>query len=105
MVRRIMILLLGFLADFFQAIYALILPAYLSPSSIASMALLQQATKSISLSIGEYTEDMPSFLDVCSQAKRLYNAIDHQSTMPRGTEPFPRPIDKSYDAGMKISFR
>lgn len=105
MVSHIVFLLLGFLADVFQAIYALILPAYLSPSSIASMALLQQATKSISLSIGQYTEDTPSFLGVCSQAKRLYNAINHKSTMPQGTEPFPRSIDKSYDAGMKISFR
>jgi hypothetical protein len=105
MVRHIAFLLLGFLADIFQAIYVLILPAYLSPSSIASMALLQQATKSIALSIGQYTEDTPSFLDVCSQAKRLYNAINHKSTLPQGTEPFPRSIDKSYDAGMKISFR
>lgn len=85
--------------------YALILPAYLSSSSIASMALLQQATKSISLSIGQYTEDTPSLLDVCSQAKRLYDAIHHKSAMPQGTEPFPRPLNSAYDAGMKISFR
>ncbi|KAH0826870.1 hypothetical protein J3R83DRAFT_4409 [Lanmaoa asiatica] len=91
--------------DLPMAIYALIPPTYLSPSSIASMALLQQATKSISSSIGTYIEDTPSLLDVCSQAKRLYDAIDYQSTMPQGTESFPRPTRWSHDAGMKISFR
>ncbi|KAG6371979.1 P-loop containing nucleoside triphosphate hydrolase protein [Boletus reticuloceps] len=84
------------------AIYALILSTHLSPSSIASMALLQQATTSISLNIGQ---DTPSLLDVCWQARRLYNAVNYQNTMPQGTELFPRPIDKSCDAGMKISFR
>ncbi|KAF8447161.1 P-loop containing nucleoside triphosphate hydrolase protein [Boletus edulis BED1] len=76
-------------------IYALILSTHLSPSSIASMALLQQATRSISLNIGQYTSpDTPSLLGVCSQARRLYDAVNYQSTMPQGTEPFPRPIDK-----------
>lgn len=89
----------------FQAIYALIPPTYLSPLSIASMALLQQANESISLSIGVYTDEMPSLIAICSQTKWLYDAINYQSTMSQGTEPFPHPTDRSYDAGMKISFR
>jgi len=102
-VRHTVLPLLGF--TFFQAVYALILSANLSPSSIASMAFLQQANKSISLSMGQYTTDTPSFLHICSLAKQLYDTINYQSTMPQGTEPFPRTIDGSYDAGMKISFR
>lgn len=97
---------LWFLSGLLQAIYALIPATYLSPLSIASMALLQQATRSVSLSIRNCTiEDTPSLPEICSQAKFLYDAIDYQSTMPQGTEPFPHPVDKSYDAGMKISFR
>ncbi|KAF8552444.1 P-loop containing nucleoside triphosphate hydrolase protein [Imleria badia] len=90
--------------DLPMAIYALVLPTYLSPSSIASTVLLQQAIKSISLSMWEYTET-PSLVDVCSLARRFYDAINHKSTMPQGTEAFPRPLDSSYDAGMKISFQ
>ncbi|KAG8216277.1 P-loop containing nucleoside triphosphate hydrolase protein [Butyriboletus roseoflavus] len=92
--------------DLPMAIYVLIPATYLSPLSIATMALLQEATKSVSSSIGKYTRDAtPSLLEICRQAKRFYNAVDYQSAMPQGTEPFPRPIDRSYDAGMKISFR
>ncbi|KAG8217985.1 P-loop containing nucleoside triphosphate hydrolase protein [Butyriboletus roseoflavus] len=88
--------------DFPMAIYALVPATYLSPLSIASMALLQEATKSIS----SCTPDtMPPLLDICREAKRLYDAIDYQSAMQQGTEPFPHPIDRSYDTGMKISFR
>ncbi|KAI9568052.1 P-loop containing nucleoside triphosphate hydrolase protein [Boletus coccyginus] len=76
--------------DLSVAVYVLILPTKLSPSSIASYG---------------YATDMPSFLHICSLAKQLYDTINHQSTMPQGTEPFPRSIDGSYDAGMKISFR
>lgn len=83
----------------------MIFSTYLSPPSIPSMVLLQQATKSISWSMGWYSHDTPSLLDVCSSAKWLYDAIDHESTMVQGAEPFPRPIEGVYDAGMKISFR
>lgn len=55
--------------------------------------------------MGWYSHDTPSLLDVCSSAKWLYDAIDHESTMVQGAEPFPRPIEGVYDAGMKISFR
>ncbi|KAF9220125.1 P-loop containing nucleoside triphosphate hydrolase protein [Gyrodon lividus] len=86
------------------AVYALTLPARLSPSSITSMALLQQATSALSSSIGEYSHDTSSLRGLCSQAKWLYDAINHQSSMPQGTEPFPRPNRKSTKKGMKISF-
>lgn len=96
---------LRFLSRLFQAIYALMFSAHLSPSSISSMMLLQQATKSISSSIGQYTTEAPSLLDVCSHAQWLYDAIDHQSKILQGTEPYPRPTGSGYEAGMKISFR
>ncbi|KAF9242027.1 P-loop containing nucleoside triphosphate hydrolase protein [Melanogaster broomeanus] len=87
------------------AVYALTLPARLSPSSITSMALLQQATSSLSLSVGEYGEDTSSLRSICSQAKWLYDAINHKSSMPEGTEPFPSLNEKSSEEGIKISFK
>ncbi|KAH7889125.1 P-loop containing nucleoside triphosphate hydrolase protein [Phlebopus sp. FC_14] len=97
--------LMNITLDLPLAVYALTLPSRLSPSSITSMALLQQATNSLSLSIGEYSTDTSSLKGLCSQAKWLYDAINHKSSMPQGTDPFPRPNKESSTAGMKISFR
>ncbi|KIJ59724.1 hypothetical protein HYDPIDRAFT_32940 [Hydnomerulius pinastri MD-312] len=97
--------LMNITLDLPLAVYALTLPARLSPSSVTSMALLQQATSSLSLSIGEYSTDTSSLRGLCSQAKWLYDAINHQSSMPQGTEPFPRSNGKPSNQGMKISFR
>ncbi|KIJ09855.1 hypothetical protein PAXINDRAFT_86857 [Paxillus involutus ATCC 200175] len=81
------------------------LPTRFSPSSITSIALLQQATGTLALSLGECGDNTSSLGSLCSQAKWLYEAINHQSSMPQGTEPFPRPNEKSSNEGMKISFR
>jgi hypothetical protein len=92
-------------SPYFQAVYALMLPTRFSPSSITSIALLQQATGTLALSLGECGDNTSSLGSLCSQAKWLYEAINHQSSMPQGTEPFPRPNEKSSNEGMKISFR
>ncbi|KIK91850.1 hypothetical protein PAXRUDRAFT_34763 [Paxillus rubicundulus Ve08.2h10] len=85
------------------AVYALMLPTRLSPSSITSMALLQQATSALALSLGECGENTSSLRSLCSQAKWLYDAIDYQSIVPQGMGPYPCP--NGSDKGMKISFR
>ncbi|KAF8835766.1 P-loop containing nucleoside triphosphate hydrolase protein [Paxillus ammoniavirescens] len=87
------------------AVYALMLPTRFSPSSITSIALLQQATNTLAVSLGECGNNTSSLRSLCSQAKWLYEAINYQGSMPQGTGRFPRPNRKSPDEGMKISFR
>ena len=69
------------------------------------MALLQQATSLLTLSISEYTTDTSSLSSACANAKWLYDAIGHESNMPKGTEPYPCTDKKSSEKGMRISFR
>lgn len=97
--------LMNVTVDLPLAIYALTLPTRLSPSSITSIALLQQATSLLSLSVGDYSTDTSSLSEVCANAKWLYDAIDHRSSMPQGTEPYPPANTKTSNRGMKISFR
>ncbi|KAL4068152.1 P-loop containing nucleoside triphosphate hydrolase protein [Scleroderma citrinum] len=97
--------LMNITVDLPLAIYALTLPTRLSPTSITSMALLQQATSLLSLSIGEYSTDTSSLNGLCAYAKWLYDAIHHRSSMPQGTEPYPCTDKKSSEKGMKISFK
>ncbi|KAH7924743.1 P-loop containing nucleoside triphosphate hydrolase protein [Leucogyrophana mollusca] len=87
------------------AIYVLTLPSRISPSSVTSMALLQQATSTLSLSIGEYGIDPSSVTELCSQAKWLYDAISHDSKMPKGDASYPEDAGKTSVQGMSISFR
>lgn len=84
-------------------VYALIFPCRLSPSSVMSIALLQQATNRLSLSIGEYGMHSTSMKSLCLQAKWLYDAISYQSKMSNG--PMSYPSRSSSSEGMKISFR
>ncbi|OAX38172.1 P-loop containing nucleoside triphosphate hydrolase protein [Rhizopogon vinicolor AM-OR11-026] len=85
-------------------IYALVLPYRLSPSSVLSIALLQQATNKISRSIGEYGMNSTPIKSVCLKAKWLYDAISCESKIPDGSNPYPDPSQGSSD-GMTISFR
>ncbi|KAG1725716.1 P-loop containing nucleoside triphosphate hydrolase protein [Suillus paluster] len=86
-------------------IYALALPCHLSPSSVMSIALLQQATNTLSLSIGEYGMNSGSIQNLCLQAKWLYDAISYKSKMSNGPMSYPDPSHGSSSDGMKISFR
>lgn len=82
--------------------YALVLPYGLSPSSVLSIALLQQATNTLSKSIGEYGMNSTSVKSVCLKAKYLYDAISYESKVSNGLTPYP---SQGSSDGMKISFR
>lgn len=70
-----------------------------------SIALLQQATNRLSLSIGEYGMNSTSIESLCLQAKWLYDAINYKSKMSNGPMSYPDPSRGSSSNGMKISFR
>ncbi|KAG1827639.1 P-loop containing nucleoside triphosphate hydrolase protein [Suillus subaureus] len=97
--------LINLTLDLPLAVYALILPCRLSPSSVMSIALLQQATNRLSLSIGEYGMNSTSIKSLCLQAKWLYDAISYKSKMPNGPMSYPDSSRGSSSDGMKISFR
>ncbi|KAG1738291.1 P-loop containing nucleoside triphosphate hydrolase protein [Suillus occidentalis] len=80
----------------------LIFPCRLSPSSVMSIALLQQATNRLSLSVGEYGMHSTSMKSLCLQAKWLYDAISYKSKMSNGLMSYPSRSSSS--EGMKISF-
>ncbi|KAG2366089.1 P-loop containing nucleoside triphosphate hydrolase protein [Suillus spraguei] len=97
--------LINLTLDLPLAVYALILPCRLSPSSVMSIALLQQATNRLSLSIGEYGLNSTSINSLCLQAKWLYDAISYKSKISSGPMSYPDPLRGSSSNGMKISFR
>ncbi|KAG1765849.1 P-loop containing nucleoside triphosphate hydrolase protein [Suillus placidus] len=97
--------LINLTLDLPLAVYALVLPCRLSPSSVMSIALLQQATNRLSLSIGEYGMNSTSIKSLCLQAKWLYDAISYKSKMSDGPMSYPDPSRGSSSDGMKISFR
>lgn len=97
--------LINLTLDLPLAVYALVLPCRLSPSSVMSIALLQQATNRLSLSIGEYGMNSTSIESLCLQAKWLYDAINYKSKMSNGPMSYPDPSRGSSSNGMKISFR
>ncbi|KAG0701690.1 P-loop containing nucleoside triphosphate hydrolase protein [Suillus ampliporus] len=86
-------------------ICALALPCLLSPSSVMSIVLLQQATNTLSLSIGEYGMNSVSITNLCLQAKWLYDAISYKSKISNGPMSYPHPSQGSSSDGMRISFR
>lgn len=97
--------LINLTLDLPLVVYALVLPCRLSPASVMSIALLQQATNRLSLSIGEYGMNSVSIKSLCLQAKWLYDAISYKSKMPNGPMSYPDPSRGSSSDGMKISFR
>ncbi|KAH7904878.1 P-loop containing nucleoside triphosphate hydrolase protein [Hygrophoropsis aurantiaca] len=97
--------LINITLDLPLAIYVLTLPSRLSPSSVTSMALLQQATTTLSRSIGRWGDDQSSVIERFSQAKWLYEAIAHESRMPMGTASYPEDAMKFSAEGMSISFK
>ncbi|KAG1742024.1 P-loop containing nucleoside triphosphate hydrolase protein [Suillus lakei] len=97
--------LINLTLDLPLVVYALALPCRLSPSSVISIALLQQATNRLSLSIGEYGMNSTSIKSLCLQAKWLYDAIGYKSKMSNGPMSYPDPSQGSSSDGMKISFR
>jgi hypothetical protein len=98
-------ILLSDVLTYFKVVYALVLPCRLSPASVMSIALLQQATNRLSLSIGEYGMNSVSIKSLCLQAKWLYDAISYKSKMSNGPMSYPDPSRGSSSDGMKISFR
>ncbi|KAG2121939.1 P-loop containing nucleoside triphosphate hydrolase protein [Suillus clintonianus] len=97
--------LINLTLDLPLVIYALALPCRLLPSSVMSIALLQQATNRLSLSIGEYGMNSTSMKSLCLQAKWLYDAISYKSKMSNGPMSYPDLSQGSSSDGMKISFR
>ncbi|KAG2135189.1 P-loop containing nucleoside triphosphate hydrolase protein [Suillus bovinus] len=97
--------LINLTLDLPLAVYALVLPHRLSPSSVVSIALLQQATNRLSLSIGEYGMNSTSIKSLCLQAKWLYDAISYKSKIPNGPMSYPNSSQGSSSDGMKINFR
>ncbi|KAG2096671.1 P-loop containing nucleoside triphosphate hydrolase protein [Suillus cothurnatus] len=97
--------LINLTLDLPLVVYALVLPCRLSPASVMSIALLQQATNRLSLSIGEYGMNSVSIKSLCLQAKWLYDAISYKSKMSNGPMSYPDPSRGSSSDGMKISFR
>ncbi|EIW73990.1 P-loop containing nucleoside triphosphate hydrolase protein [Coniophora puteana RWD-64-598 SS2] len=95
--------LINLTLDLPLAVYALTLPSRMSASSVTSMALLQQATNTLAISIGEYGMDPSSLSELFAQAKWLYDGISYESTTINGHMPYP--TDKSKKSGMSISFR
>ncbi|KAG1792125.1 P-loop containing nucleoside triphosphate hydrolase protein [Suillus plorans] len=97
--------LINLTLDLPLAVYALVLPHRLSPSSVMAVALLQQTTNRLSLSIGEYGMNT-SIKSLCLQAKWLYDAIGYKSKISNGPMSYPDPSQYcSSSDGMKISFR
>lgn len=88
--------------EFHKALYALTLPWSLAPSSLATMALLQQTMESLHRSRAYMTGQ--SFAQIVSPVKRLYEALELKGTMYYGDCIYPDP-ETSSRKGMKISFR
>lgn len=100
------IVLLGSLGRFIchQAIYLLAFPWILSPSSLTSIVLLQQAVFALRFSVAELLhESQRSFEKVFLLAKEFYDAIVVDSSMRQGAAGYPISL-RSSDRGMKVSF-
>ncbi|KAG2097921.1 P-loop containing nucleoside triphosphate hydrolase protein [Suillus discolor] len=96
--------LINLTLDLPLAVYALVLPYRLLPSSVIAVVLLQQVTNRLALSIGKY--GMNTLIkSLCLQAKWLYDAIGYKSKIYNGLMFYPDPSQGSSSNGMKISFR
>ncbi|EGN95774.1 hypothetical protein SERLA73DRAFT_113478 [Serpula lacrymans var. lacrymans S7.3] len=84
--------------------YVLTLPSHITPSALTSIALLHQATKALSLSVGELGIDCTSLNQVFARAKWLYDGLEQNGGMLNGTADYPCAV-KTSTRGMRISFR